>query len=279
MLPRNTEWRQGSVLTLDSSYEFGLFEKTISDKCIVVISHDCDLPNENEEHVEVILGLIVASAEPSYSHAKNIRRLHLTYANNQSSLPVYIELTHPQRRLISKTQFARNARLDTQLVLPPEEKRVLKQWLAARYGRPAFPNAFEDRLRKDKKFEQKLADKLKPYENHLIGIFFDLGEERSTELPPGTPYFLGISMVYNAEGGSISREEVEQCASSITALFHNTFGPPHTATEIALESCLAIADTHFSAADIRKVDQWRVDYISLRKNPLGSFLAAGQTTA
>jgi hypothetical protein len=47
MLPRDTEWRQGSTLTKDSSCALGLIENS-SGKCCVVISHDCDLPHEKE---------------------------------------------------------------------------------------------------------------------------------------------------------------------------------------------------------------------------------------
>lgn len=42
--------------------------------------------------------------------------------------------------------FAERAVKDNSLAVG-DAKRALKQWLAARYGRPAFPNAFEERLR------------------------------------------------------------------------------------------------------------------------------------
>jgi hypothetical protein len=48
-------------------------------------------------------------------------------------------------------------------------------------------------------------------------------------------------------------------------------------TELALESCQAVADMHFSIADLRKVDQWSLEYLSLRENPPKAFLATGET--
>ena len=67
------------------------------------------------------------------------------------------------------------------------------------------------------------------------------------------------------------------CAANTQKLFYETFGSPSHATELILESCEAVADTLFSLADIRKVDQWRLEYISLRKNPQGDFLPVGET--
>ncbi len=70
---------------------------------------------------------------------------------------------------------------------------------------------------------------------------------------------------------------LKNCAVNIQKLFHETFGTPSHATELILESCEAVADTLFSLADIRKVDQWRLEYISLRENPHGDFFPVGET--
>ena len=164
--------------------------------------------------------------------------------------------------------------------MDPNEKRGLKQWLAARYGRPAFPNAFEKRLRKQirkKSVENNIAKILEPASTHLIGLFFDLGDERSRELPENEPYFLSISVVYDAtDCGQTARKAAEEIAKELTTLFHRSYGAPELTKEIALEKCNAVADTHLTLADLRKVDQWRVEYISLRENPAGDFLAAGE---
>ncbi len=54
--------------------------------------------------------------------------------------------------------------------------------------------------------------------------------------------------------------------------------PGGGATEIALDACNAVADTIMTLADVRKVDQWRIEYISLGEEPTGNFLPAGELT-
>jgi len=56
MLGRDTEWRQGDLLTDEEAHAIGLVESLNSNRCVVLISHDCDLPNDTETFVEVIVG-------------------------------------------------------------------------------------------------------------------------------------------------------------------------------------------------------------------------------
>lgn len=276
MLLKDTDWRQGSILTHDSSLALGLFKKDIYNKQAIVISHDCDLQNNKEEEVEVIISTKISINDPSYTAARNVRCLHIAFQSSQSSELIFIELQHSGRKSISKKIFHDLARLEANL--KAEEKRTLKQWLAARYGRPEFPNAFESRL-SNKKFHEKLIKLFKPINKYLIGIFFDLGEDRSKELPNGDPYFLRISLVYESSGGLLAREIVEKSAANVKELFYITFGLPNIATELVLESCEAIADTHFSFADIRRTDQWwRYDYISLQESPASPIKPIGITS-
>ena len=109
-----------------------------------------------------------------------------------------------------------------------------------------------------------------------MALFFDLGEERNVELSDGEAYFLSISVVYDAtEGGHTARKTAEKVADQLRNLFEQAYGATDKATEIALESCKAVADTFMTLADLRKVDQWRLEYISLREEPVGNFLATG----
>ncbi len=214
MISRDTEWRQGSAITQESFSTLCPAEKGQNTHAIV-ITHDCDLPNAKEELVEVILGSRITKADSNFTHARHPRRLHITYQIKNSSQFAVIELTHAKRLCISKKEFFQIAVPNLNLILPPEEKRVLRQWLSARYGRPAFPNAFEARLKKDKNLEKKLSSILSPANSQLVGIFFDLGEERTIDLPPEQPYFLRISIVYDSIGGPAARKVAEECAANI----------------------------------------------------------------
>jgi len=115
---------------------------------------------------------------------------------------------------------------------------------------------------------------------HLVGVFFDLGENRAAEHTDETPYDLRITVVYDASaGGQPARLAAEEVVSEIREIFQSAYGPPDAATEIALESCEAVADLRFPLSDLRKVDQWRAEYISLRQDPPEPFLAVGEMPA
>jgi hypothetical protein len=282
MLGRDTKWRQGGLLTHRDALKLGLVQEDQFQLCGVVISHDCDLANEKEEAVEIIVASIADKLDAMLARARNVRRLHLTF--EKDGIPhLVLELSHAERRLIGKALFAGVGGPDTELVLGDDEKRALKQWLAARYGRPAFPNAFEHYLRKKvgkRGVEQWIARILESCSLHLVGLFFDLGFARGIDLPEGVPYDLRILVVYDAIEGSIdARKAAEGAAAEIGKLFVDAFGKPEDATEIAIDSCTAVADTQITLADLRRVDQWRVEHISLREDPVGAFLAVGEQPA
>lgn len=278
MLARDTDWRQGDLLTREAAAALGLVAAVDEERRVIVITHDCDLPHGSELCVEVIVAEMVVKEDPQLSYAKNPRRLHLAYEGINAA-PLILELRHGDRRSVPKGDFAERAVKDHSLALPIDAKRILKQWLAARYGRPAFPNEFEERLRKGK-VERKIAKILEPDAKYLVGLFFDLGEQRSTEAVKGEPYALSVSVVYDAnEGGADARGAAERVAMQLRELFENTYGKPDVATEIALDACEAVADTYLTLADLRRVDQWRLEYISLRDGEQGDFLPVGEIPA
>ena len=283
MLGRDTPWRQGSLIAQADAIAAGLFDEASSDlKRALVITHDCDLPNDKEPEVEVMVGDMVDKLNKQFARARNVRRLHLAF-DTPSGTQQFLDLQITARQSICKSLIA-SAKPDSSWLLSDEEKRALKQWLAARYGRPAFPNAFETHLRKNvskkETVEDRLGKVLEKVSTHLVGVFFDLGENRAAELTDGTPYDLRITVVYDAsEGGQPARLAAEEVVSQIRDIFHGAYGGPGSATEIALESCEAVADTFFPISDLRKVDQWRAEYISLRQEPPESFLAVGEMPA
>lgn len=278
MLARDTDWRQGDLLTREAAAALGLVAAVDEERRVIVITHDCDLPHESELCVEVIVAEMVVKEDPQLSYAKNPRRLHLAYEGINTA-PLILELRHGDRHSVPKADFAERAVKDHSLALPVDAKRILKQWLAARYGRPAFPNEFEKRLRKGK-VERKIAKILEPDAKYLVGLFFDLGEQRGTEAVEGEPYALSVSVVYDAnEGGADARRAAERVAMQLRELFENTYGKPDVATEIALDACEAVANTYLTLADLRRVDHWRLEYISLRDGEQGDFLPVGEIPA
>jgi hypothetical protein len=280
MPKRDTSWRQGSVLTQADAIEANLFDESrLDQKRAIIITHDCDLPNDKETDIEVIVGTVIAIPDKQFARARNVRRLHLAFDSSEGTR-LFLDLQITDKLTIPKASISGDKNPDSEWILPDDEKRVLKQWLAARYGRPAFPNAFETHLRKKTgkySVEQLLDKSLEKVSSHLVGVFFDLGKDRAVELDDGIPYDLRIVMVYDSsEGGQEARLAGEQVAAEIEAIFESAYGAPDSASGIALESCEALADTFFPLSDLRKVDQWRAEYISLRQDPPEPFIAAGE---
>jgi hypothetical protein len=282
MLARDTDWRQGDLLTCEAAAALGLAGPADQGRRVIVITHDCDLPHDSELCVEVVVAELVVKEpkpDPQLSYAKNPRRLHLAYEGTEAA-PLILELRHVDRRSVPKGDFAERAIKDNSLALAVDAKRALKQWLAARYGRPAFPTEFEERLRKragKRTVDQAIAKILEPDAKYLIGLFFDMGEQRGAEAGKGEPYALSISVVYDAtQGGGEARGSAERVAGQLHELFERTYGKADVATEIALDACEAVADTRLTLADLRRVDQWRLEYISLRDVDKGDFLSVGE---
>jgi hypothetical protein len=56
-----------------------LLESLISNHRVVLSSDDCDLPDDTEICVEVIVGSLVQAPDPMLAKARNLRRLHLQF--------------------------------------------------------------------------------------------------------------------------------------------------------------------------------------------------------
>src|SRR5690606_21482354 len=113
---------------------------------------------------------------------------------------------------------------------------------------PAFPNAFENRLRKKvpdnrDSVEKAIGRLLATNHQHLAGLFIDLDDKRYQELEEGEPYPLSLQVVYHAEQGEPARVSGEHVAHELQQLFFKVYGEPENATEICLERSEAIADT------------------------------------
>ena len=268
-------WRQGQVLKHEDAVSLGILAEEQTGVKVVVISHDCDLQSSSEPRVELIAGPLIKGAG-NYARAKHPRVLHLHFEHAQDANQNAIELKHDNKCWIEKERFT-CVECDPACVISAEEKQGLKQWLAARYGRPAFPDVFESRLRafdtRKFRFEKELAKVVSAHSVFLIGVFFDLGEDRCNDLEEGVPYELNIHLVYDAiDGGPTAREEAERAAEHIQALFTEYHGEPAESELIALMSCNAVPDIEFSLYALRRMDQWRVEYISLQGDGVGDYI-------
>jgi hypothetical protein len=265
---RNTPWRQGYILTSDTAKSLGLVHEQFSDDtAAVVISHDCDLAQvpKNERFIEVIVGRFIEKIDGNFSHAKNVRILHLPFSQGESK--VVVELSAGRKTLIPKCSLL-DHQPEANLRLSPQERSILQRWLAARYRRAAFPDAFESRLVR-RGLSERLARILKTCGVHLTAIYFDLddGNEVHREKPDDL-YTLTIVLLYSTEvDPQAAQKAAEEARKAIEAAFKAKCCPDGNEwQDIELRECVTVSDETMSVSQSDKLKVWRTDYLSLRDN-------------
>jgi hypothetical protein len=263
---RETPWRQGHVLTNESSVALGLVPaESVESSAAVVISHDCDLAQlpEGEPLVEVIVSQRIEKPDGNCTHAKNSRRLHLPCT--ASGTPACLDLRAQTKATIRKDDLAGHTP-NAEVVIDPKEKNVLQRWLAVRYRRAAFPDEFVKRLN-DTGVAKRIAKILEPLGKHMIAVFFDVDEGLEKVRNGETDlYQLRIDLLYSTdEDPAIAQAAAEKAAASITAAFRDRcFDSVAGWKWIELVGCEPIADQAMTFAQSTQLKQWNMDYLSLR---------------
>lgn len=268
---RSTPWRQGSILDQQTLREL-LLSASVWDHPAdlgVVVSHDCDIAANPaiEPDVEVISGTLLSKEDGSLTHAKEARKLHLGLSAVDGAHPLVAQLKATEKFKIRKEQLAPYCP-STKLFLEPKELEILRRWLAARYRRHAFPDAFEMRF---DKIEDKFREILKKSSGHLRAVLFDLDEHAGGDPKPiDAPYALDIYLVYtSAENSHESLKSAQETKTKIERAFQGKYRHSGTWKEIELRSCEVISDNALTYAQYLQLVEWRSEGLSLRSDPPG----------
>jgi hypothetical protein len=264
---RDTSWRQGHVLTVEAVKALGLVHTDkLESTCVVVVSHDCDLANDDlnaEPHVEVIIGCIPTTPNGNYSWAKSPRTLHFEIERNGT--PVLIELVATFKALVPKDALA-IYKPDANWSLPGRSLATLRSWLAVRYNRVALPDSFVDRLR-DCKVRDALPKYIEPHHKNLSHVFFDVDDGRELDRTDGSAYELKIFLVYPpGDDPEEAADEIDKLAESIATLFEKRCynSASETWAGIHLKSCMAISEDNLPVSKAKLMNEWRYEHMSLR---------------
>jgi len=192
---RRATWSQGQLLSPEAALALQLVAaEEATSQFPIVITHDCDLAAalEKEPLTEILIGRPIEKLG-SATNAKVARRLELPLQSNSG--PRAVELLAPDKRAVPKAaRFEHVPRRD--LWLAPQDRRILQRWLAARYRRAAFPEAFEDRLRTKigrRTVVEHIESILDDGGEWIRGLFFDLDDGEVCERNgPDDVYRLGI---------------------------------------------------------------------------------------
>jgi hypothetical protein len=140
-------WRQGGVLSSAALREAGAIVPDDSRDGLVV-SHDCDVLSHDlakEPYVEVVPFTVLRTSRPLESAAQHARQLALTLTG-PTGTPTEVSLVVHDRVRLDRRVLLRHRPSD-RWSISDEARFILGEWMARRYLRPAFPDAFNDRLR------------------------------------------------------------------------------------------------------------------------------------
>jgi hypothetical protein len=221
---RETQWRQGCALTDETVEKFALRDARAPESTlVVVVSHDCDLAAspDKEPEIELIVGRQIEKADGNFTHAKTPRVLHIEFTTPAGGK--FVELSAIKKVRVAKNDFADNEPR-REFLLGPTEQSILQRWLAARYRRAAFPDAFEKRLSKSGA-SARLTKILKPAGKHICAIFFDVdGGNEVQRSEPNDSYTLTIILLHTSQPNSLESEAVAlKVRDQIESVFEELF--------------------------------------------------------
>lgn len=264
---RDTPWRQGHALSSEAAAAFGLAHHSHpGDTLVMVISHDCDIANDNfdvEPDVEIIVGRLIPKPEGNFSWGKAPKTLHLEVACDDEQ--AFVELQGRRKLTLPKSALAAWAPRED-FALEATGLAVLRSWLASRYKRAAFPDAFNRRLEKTD-FDRRLAKILAAHGELISFVYFDLAELSQQELPDGMPYELTIVLVYppgdepldTVDAVDAVVEKVEKVAQQRLS---GKDGRPSELVQ--LKACFTLSEQDITISQARHLMQWRLEHVTLK---------------
>jgi hypothetical protein len=271
---RGTNWRQGQVLPQDAALHFGLANAADPEAtCVVVVTHDCDLANDNleaEPFVEVIVGRTVENAGGNFTWAKAPRTLH--YPVVRQGVAAYVELVATAKVQLCKSDLAQ-FQPDPGFHLDGPTLAVVRNWLSVRYNRAAFPDAFVTRM-KDTKADAKLAKALELHGKNISFTYFDLDKGQCVERAEGDPYRLSIVLVFNpGDDPDLAADAADAAAEAVERAVAGRL--PEEGESIRLDACFAVSEDDIRVSQARVLNLWRLEYMTHRAgdDQLGQFAA------
>lgn len=260
---RKTRWRQGSFFTTEAIEQFGLCN-SIDTKatCAVVISHDCDLANDNletEPCVEFIVGRLIDQSDGNYRWGKTPRTLHYTVLFEETER--HIEIISTQKSTVHKNELVR-FEPDERYVMSGKSLAVLRSWLGSRYNRAAFPDVFVSRMQRTKA-DAKLSKAMEKG-GFISFIYFDVDDGQNIERQNDDPYKLSIVLVFpSGEDANASTSQAETLALEIDNIVGQCL---KAGNEISLKSVFAISEDDLPVSQAKLLTRWSLEHMTLRSD-------------
>lgn len=259
---RVTPWRQGHVLPPDAIIALGLAgTEQVEQTRGVVISHDCDLANDDlnaEPDVEILIGQVVAGLNGNFAWGKSPRTLHLSMA--RAAGPEFIELVQTRRCTIPKSELAKFTPSGDH-TLDQRGLSTLRSWLSSRYNRAAFADTFVNRFRSEKG-EERLVNLLKSSGDLISYVYFNIEGGHTVERDPGDPYAFSVVLVFDPGADEeVSADRADELAEKVEAELRKRLKDPGL---LVLRSCFAQSEADITVYQAKLLTQWRLEHMTTR---------------
>lgn len=262
-------WRQGHVVSAEHALAMGcLSAEQLGTHVAIVASHSCDIASPDECAVELLIARVISQPAGHCCNGNSVRTLHLPLVEAEaSSAQTWIEAAIAQRCTIEKAMLLAaephpNRRLSAQ------QCSVLQRWLAQRYFRVAFPDAFNQWLR-ESKMEEELTKVAKRHTGSLRAIYVDLGGDNGEHERPDDPYSIELYLVYDSSQVS-NADDSQRSAAELTAAFEKRCRKDGTWRWFELLACKATSDAVFSLRAANEFHRWRLEHRSVDGEPMDS---------
>lgn len=246
------QWRQGSVLTPHDFSEFPEIAPLSLDEhdLLIVASQSCDAvcPSlDDEPDVDVIVARRIESVDGSNTFGKNPRKYDFEWSGSAYRCLMREKLSLKRIACQDKAPSSQ---------LPLDVVEDIARWLARRYDRSAFPDAFNERR---KGMKEKMRKGAKKGVTFLSGIYIALSP-RDRELSEGESYAAILLFTVPVDVAN-DRDRLESAVSAATAI------------QSALRACPGIdlpddvvdvrSEADVSLAERRMVQRLDVDFDDL----------------
>ena len=255
---RRMGWRRGSVIPgnlADVIFRDPIVRPADPDETqFLVLSHDCDLVHHDliaEPTIEIISFKSVASVDGYCLHGKNPRRLHLSDPLDSQ----YFEFQAKSRRFCDRRLLA-VAPPETATTFSDDQIRCLVDWIARRYLRTAFPDAFNDRL---KPAASKLNKLLKSGGKQITSIFVEM---EMRELGDDETYNLILYALMRSPdfADSLQKIAITEVLSQMESIINSN------CKGVEVKESILQSEEEMSVAQIRLISRLEFDHLSHGEN-------------
>jgi hypothetical protein len=226
------------------------------------VSQDCDIVHgsyEAEPSVELIRATISRAPDRAIRHGRNPRRLQL-----EVTQAAFVNLSIHDRRIIPRTELESHPP-DTETAITGESLHVLVDWIAKRYTRAAFPDAFNKRLATSNK---KIEKELKKHGELITGLFLVIVPD--DECADDVPYQVGLRVT--ATQKTLVDPDNEIALLRTTKQIADAIG---ACAGLEVVDDALVSEALFSLADLQYFRRWDWDYRSHSGEPGGDIAPKG----